>query len=100
MENKKINLTPPICAGKGERHPQWVALTLPVELPHGGGDTDEISEADRVQYECWSVVAHVRTDNEMTKYFLFSMSGSFLYVYLIPNKNLWRKARWYPLSVC
>jgi len=59
MEDKKINLTPPICAGKGERHPQWVALTLPVELPHCAGDIDEISEADRTQFNIWSVVAHV-----------------------------------------
>jgi len=62
MENKKINLTPPICAPKGEWHPQWVALTLPVELPHCGGDIDEISEADRTQFNIWSVVAHVSED--------------------------------------
>ena len=41
---------------------EWVALTLPVELAHCEGDTDEISEADRTQYNFWSVVAHVSED--------------------------------------
>ncbi len=36
-----IAIVPPICAAKGERHPQWVALTLPVELAHCGGDIEE-----------------------------------------------------------
>ncbi len=51
-----ITIVPPISAAKGKRHPQWVALTLPVELPHCGGDTDAISEADRVQYNFWQVI--------------------------------------------
>ena len=54
-----ITIVPPICAAKGERHPQWVALTLPVELAHCGGDIEEISEADRTQYNFWSVVNQV-----------------------------------------
>ena len=41
-----ITIVPPICAAKGERHPQWVALTMPVELAHCEGDIEEISEAD------------------------------------------------------
>ena len=52
-------IVPPICAAKGERHPQWVALTLPVELPHCGGYIEDMTEADRVQYNFWSVVTHV-----------------------------------------
>ncbi len=51
-----ITIVPPICAAKGERHPQWVSLTLPVELAHCGGDTDEISEADRTQYNIYQVI--------------------------------------------
>ncbi len=57
-----ITIVPPICAAKGERHPQWVALTLPVELPHCGGDIEDMTEADRVQYSFWTVVAHVSED--------------------------------------
>ncbi len=57
-----IMIVPPICAAKGERHPQWVALTLPVELTHCGGDFDDMTEADRVQYNFWSVVRGITYD--------------------------------------
>ncbi len=40
-----ITIAPSICAAKGERHPQWVALILPVELAHCGGDIEDITEA-------------------------------------------------------
>ncbi len=60
--NSPITIVPPICAAKGERHPQWVALTLPVELAHCGGETEYMTEADRVQYNFWTVVAHVSED--------------------------------------
>jgi hypothetical protein len=51
-----ITIVPPVCAAKGKRHPQCFALTLPVELADWGGDIDDISEAERVQYNFWSVV--------------------------------------------
>jgi len=64
-----ITIVPPICAAKGERHPLWVALTLPVELAHCEGDIEEISEADRTQYNFWSVVNHVSDDiNQMANF--------------------------------
>lgn len=64
-----ITIVPPICAAKGERHPKWVALTLPVELAHCEGDIDEISEADGIQYNFWSVVNQVSDDiNQMANF--------------------------------
>ena len=61
----EITVIPPICASKGERHPKYVALTLPVELYHCAGDIDDISEADRVQYNFWSVVRGVTNELAM-----------------------------------
>ena len=54
--NSLITIVPPICAAKGERHPQWVALTLPVELAHCEGDIEDISEADRTQFNIYQVI--------------------------------------------
>ena len=51
-----ITIVPPICAAKGELHPQWVGLTLPLELAHCGGDIEDMTEADRPQYNFWTVV--------------------------------------------
>ena len=67
--NSPITIVPPICAAKGQRHPQWVALTLPVELAHCGGDIEDMIEADRTQYNFWSVVNHVSDDiNQMANF--------------------------------
>ena len=57
-----ITVVPPICAMAGEPHPRYVALTLPVELPLSAEVVEDVPEDDRVQWNFWSVVAHVSDD--------------------------------------
>lgn len=50
-----ITITPPTRGTTGAPNPQWVDLTMKVELCHGE-ENDVLSDGDRVQYPIQSVV--------------------------------------------
>jgi len=53
--DSSIQIVPPIRGTKEAPNPQWVDLTLKVELPPGQ-ETDMLSDGDRVQYPISSAV--------------------------------------------
>ena len=57
-----ITITPPMIAVDGDRHPRQVALTLPVELPLGAGDTEPMTQAERAQFNFYMVAHNVADD--------------------------------------
>jgi len=57
MTDSKIIITPPIRGTREAHNPQWIDLSMKVELPDCAGDIEEISEADRVSSSSASVAS-------------------------------------------
>ena len=62
QQNPAITITPPVIAVDGGRHPRQVALTLPVDLPLGAGETEPMTQAERAQFNFYMVAHNVADD--------------------------------------
>ncbi len=55
-----IQIVPPICGTTEAPNPQYVDLTMQIKLHHGHDEHHgELSEADRTQYNFWTVAESV-----------------------------------------
>ena len=60
-----ITITPPIIAVDGGRHPRQVAITLPLDLSLGAGETEPWTQAERAQFNFYMLAHRVADDLAM-----------------------------------